>query len=271
MSLEYQRYLSDISVTCQSYLDFYHLSSAGTAPRRDSADPDSASQFRRPLTPTYDSGLPRLHLTAAALRCILIMAYSQREYSRREESFNMIGRELSPNWVLLGLLMREPMHGYELHQFFESESPLGRTWYLGISQTYKLLKELEDDGYVEATIETQDNRPDKKVYHVTASGREAFLDWLQKPVRGIRLIRVEFLGKLFLAQGLGAEMVERLIDGQAEACERLKRSLEAGISGEGFDDLVLRFRAGQIEAAIDWLDLCRAELLPQNQGTIQAT
>jgi hypothetical protein len=82
---------------------------------------------------------------------------------------------------------------------------------------------------------------------------------------------VEFLGKLFLAEGLGPEMVERLIDGQTKACEQAIRSLEAGMPGEGFEDLVLRFRTGQIEAAIDWLDLCRAELLPEGRGTTKTT
>ena len=183
----------------------------------------------------------------------------------------MTSKELSPQWVLLGLLMREPMHGYELHQFFTPPSPLGHIWYLGISQMYKLLKELEEKGHVEVTIETQENRPDKKVYHVSPSGRESFLDWLRTPVRGLRLIRVEFLGKLFLAQALGPEIVEDLIDLQTEACQGLLQTLEAGLPGEGFENLVLRFRAGQIEATIDWLRLCRAELLPRDQGTTEAT
>ena len=129
---------------------------------------------------------------------------------------------------------------------------------------YKLLKELEELSHVEVSIEAQENRPDKKVYHVTPSGRESFLDWLRTPVRGMRLIRVEFLGKLFLAQTLGPEMVERLIERQTESCEQLLRTFEAGISGEGFEDLVLRFRAGQIEAALDWLGDCRRTLLPDN-------
>ncbi|HEM62185.1 MAG TPA: PadR family transcriptional regulator, partial [Chloroflexi bacterium] len=117
-------------------------------------------------------------------------------------------KNLSPQWVLLGLLKRKPMHGYELHQFFTSPSPLGQVWHLGMSQMYKLLKELEEQGYVEATLEEQETRPDRKVYHVTNAGEKALLDWLQTPVGGIRLIRVEFLGKLFLAQALGPEMVQ---------------------------------------------------------------
>jgi DNA-binding PadR family transcriptional regulator len=153
------------------------------------------------------------------------------------------------------------MHGYELHQSFTDHSPLGQIWRLGISQTYKLLGELEEEGHVQATVEAQESRPDRKVYHVTPSGEQAFLKWLLTPVSGIRLMRVEFLGKLFLAQALGPEMVERIIAGQTEACETVLSRLEERMPGEGFHELVLRFRTGQMRAAIDWLAHCREELL----------
>jgi DNA-binding PadR family transcriptional regulator len=171
-----------------------------------------------------------------------------------------MGKELSPQWVLLGLLTRKPMHGYEVHQFFTAPSPLEKVWHLGISQMYKLLKDLESQGHVDVSIEPQDSRPDKKVYHVTPSGRQAFLDWLQTPISGIRLIRVEFLGKLFLAQSLGPEMVERVTDVQRAACRALLAELREEQPTDGFEALVLRFRTGQTEAAIDWLEYCRTAL-----------
>jgi len=172
-----------------------------------------------------------------------------------------MSRDLSPQWVLLGLLKRKPMHGYELHQFFTSPSPLGQVWHLGLSQMYKLLKELEEQGYVEATLEEQETRPDKKVYQVTASGEDALQDWLETPVRGIRLIRVEFLGKLFLAQTLGPKVVTKVIDKQQEACEALLDQLQMTSAEDDFEDLVLRFRSGQIEAAIHWLAQCRKAMV----------
>jgi len=181
-------------------------------------------------------------------------------------------KNLSPQWVLLGLLKRKPMHGYELHQFFTSPSPLGQVWHLGMSQMYKLLKELEEQGYVEATLEEQETRPDRKVYHVTNAGEKALLDWLQTPVGGIRLIRVEFLGKLFLAQALGPEMVQSVIETQREACLGLLHQLEKRQSANDFEDLVLRFRAGQIEAAIDWLAQCRKAMTqPSSAGVTDSS
>jgi DNA-binding PadR family transcriptional regulator len=177
-------------------------------------------------------------------------------------------KELAPEWALLGLLTQKPMHGYEFHRYFTDPSVLGQVWYLGLSQMYKLLKELEGQGYLE----------------VTAPGRAAFLQWMEKPVSSTRLIRVEFLAKLFLAQLLGSEMIERVIDTQLEACQaQLTRLLDAEtqrgggrgrewrvengegrrVSGEGFEHLVLRFRRGQIEAIIDWLKCCRRVFLEE--------
>ena len=184
-------------------------------------------------------------------------------------------KELAPEWALLGLLTQKPMHGYELHRYFTAPSALGQVWYLGLSQMYKLLKELEGQGYVEVTVELQENYPARKVYHITPSGRAAFLQWMEKPVRNTRLIRVEFLAKLFLAQLLGSEMIERVINTQLEACQSQLTRLQAracpdwelGIENWEltFERLVLRFRQGQIQAIIEWLETCRRMFLEERR------
>jgi len=187
----------------------------------------------------------------------------------------LMKKELAPEWALLGLLTQKPMHGYELHRYFTAPSALGQVWYLGLSQMYKLLKELEGQGYVEVTVELQENYPARKVYHITPSGRAAFLQWMEKPVRNTRLIRVEFLAKLFLAQLLGSEMIERVINTQLEACQSQLTRLQAracpdwelGIENWEltFERLVLRFRQGQIQAIIEWLETCRRMFLEERR------
>jgi len=188
-------------------------------------------------------------------------------------------KELAPEWALLGLLTQKPMHGYELYRYFTDPSALGQVWYLGLSQMYKLLKELEGQGYLEAALEEQENYPDRKVYHITPSGRAAFLQWMEKPISSPRLIRVEFLAKLFLAQLLGSEMVERVIGTQLETCQaqltRLQErarltdwELEIENWELTFKHLVFRFRQGQIQAIIDWLRTCRRVFLGGGQETL---
>ena len=197
-------------------------------------------------------------------------------------------KELAPEWALLGLLTQKPMHGYELYRYFTDPSALGQVWYLGLSQMYKLLKELERQGYLGVTVEEQESYPARKVYHITPSGRAAFLLWMEKPISSIRLIRVEFLAKLFLAQLLGSEMVERVIGTQLETCQaqltrldaetrkgggrgrewRMKNGDGRGDAAKGFKNLVFRFRQGQIQAIIDWLGTCRRVFLGGAQETL---
>jgi PadR family transcriptional regulator AphA len=192
-------------------------------------------------------------------------------------------KELAPEWALLGLLTQKQMHGYELYRYFTDPSALGQVWYLGLSQMYKLLKELEGQGHLEATVEEQESYPARKVYHITPSGRAAFLQWMEKPISSPRLIRVEFLAKLFLAQLLGPEMVERVIGTQLETCQaqltRLQERMESrewraengdgrGDAAKGFKHLVFRFRQGQIQAIIDWLGTCRRVFLGGGQETL---
>jgi len=194
-------------------------------------------------------------------------------------------KELAPEWALLGLLTQKPMHGYELYRYFTDPSALGQVWYLGLSQMYKLLKELERQGYLGVTVEEQESYPARKVYHITPSGRAAFLLWMEKPISSTRLIRVEFLAKLFLAQLLGSEMVERVIGTQLETCQaqlsrldaetrkgggrgrewRMKNGDDRGDATKGFKHLVLRFREGQIQAVIDWLKYCRRVFLEERR------
>ena len=188
-------------------------------------------------------------------------------------------KELAPEWALLGLLTQNPMHGYELYRYFTAPSALGEVWYLGLSQMYKLLKELERQGYVEAIVESQDSYPDRKVYHITSAGRSAFLQWMEKPVNNARLIRVEFLAKLFLAQLLESEMIERVIGTQLETCQAQLTHLqekarpadrELGIESWEltFEHLVFHFRKGQIQAIIEWLRYCRHVFLGDGQKTL---
>lgn len=158
--------------------------------------------------------------------------------------------------VLLGLLMSEPKHGYELHQEFSQD--LGRVWEIGLSQLYAQLKLLEDAGLLTAQTEPQPNRPPRKVYHLTAEGREVFLDWVHQPSPYLRHIRVEFLARLYFYQQLTLPGLEQLVAEQKAVCqaqvERFQRL--AGGTDDQFRRLVLEFRRGQLEAVIRWLDRC---------------
>jgi DNA-binding PadR family transcriptional regulator len=161
---------------------------------------------------------------------------------------------ISPQPALLGLLMAQPKHGYELHQEFSRG--LGRVWQIGLSQLYAQLKQLEESGQVRAQTEAQASRPPRKVYHLTAEGRQAFVNWLHKPTPYLRHIRMEFLARLYFFRHLGLPGLEQLVAEQKTVCQvqvdRFARL--AAETDDEFRRLVLEFRRGQLEAVIHWLD-----------------
>jgi DNA-binding PadR family transcriptional regulator len=59
-------------------------------------------------------------------------------------------------YIILGLLHDQPMHGYEMFQQFESGT-LGEIVHLEMSQMYAFLKKLEQLGYIEAELESQEH------------------------------------------------------------------------------------------------------------------
>ncbi len=158
--------------------------------------------------------------------------------------------------ALLGFLMQGPAHGYALHQ--RAESDLGRIWYMGMSNVYGTLKELEAAGHVEATVD-EESYPPRKVYAVTRAGKETFLAWVREVVPAVRDMRVEFLAKLYFFHTLGLEGVGQLLDAQERVCRERLEELEQE-AAEGGDDVFERvvsdFRRRRIEASLDWLQAC---------------
>ena len=163
---------------------------------------------------------------------------------------------VSPQPVLLGLLMNEPKHGYELHQEFSRN--LGRVWQIGLSQLYAQLKLLEEAGFVTAQTEPQSNRPPRKVYHLSSKGQEVFLYWVHQPTPYLRHIRVEFLARLYFFQQLSLPGLDQLVAEQKTVCHAQVKRFEqlADETDDKFRRLVLEFRRGQLESVIQWLDHC---------------
>jgi DNA-binding PadR family transcriptional regulator len=149
--------------------------------------------------------------------------------------------------------MQEPAHGYALHQRAEEE--VGRIWYMGISNVYGTLKDLEEAGQVESSRDAA-SYPPRNVYRITTEGREAFLSWLREPVLAVRDMRVELLAKLYFFHALELEGVEALLDAQESLCtarlEQLEQRSAQGPQDE-FERLVSDFRRYHIHASLDWL------------------
>jgi DNA-binding PadR family transcriptional regulator len=168
---------------------------------------------------------------------------------------------LSIEIALLGFLRRGPKHGYALHQELMDPAGLGAVWQIKLSHLYALLGKLEDAGYLSAITEPQENKPPRKLFHLTAEGETAFLTWIREPVRHGRSLRLEFLVKLYFARHEGPEVAAGLLAAQRERClEWLAAEQEiinqAKGSGGRYSRLVHQFRLGQIQGMLNWLIDC---------------
>jgi DNA-binding PadR family transcriptional regulator len=164
--------------------------------------------------------------------------------------------------ALLGVLREHPMHAYEMHVQLLRTEQLGLVWRLKQGNLYALLAKLEAEGYLESTTEPQETRPPRKMLRLTARGAAALARWLASPVEHGRDFRQEFLAKLYFASRDGPAMVSELLAHQHQAChgwlDELQAQLAALDPDRPFERLVLRFRMGQIEATLRWLDECAA-------------
>ena len=74
--------------------------------------------------------------------------------------------------LLLGLLISHDMHGYQLNEVLQQNPGISIS--LKKSNAYKLLSDMEKDGWVISTEEQEGNRPQRRVYSVTDDGKAEF-------------------------------------------------------------------------------------------------
>jgi DNA-binding PadR family transcriptional regulator len=80
--------------------------------------------------------------------------------------------------ILLGFLLKNKMHGYQLNEHVRHA--MGLYTDLKKATAYYALEKLEKDGYVQQRVEREGKRPERHVYQITQKGRTYFLDLLRE-------------------------------------------------------------------------------------------
>jgi DNA-binding PadR family transcriptional regulator len=158
--------------------------------------------------------------------------------------------------AMLALLAKEPAHGYELRQrLTRALGPVGEV--LNSGQIYVTLARLERSGLVRGVQVEQSAAPDKKVYEVTAAGREQVASWLIDATWP-KVAPVEFHLKLVAAAATGLADPLALIDAQRRELLRRLREVQRIAQTEPSADgvLLLEGTALRLQADIRWLEAC---------------
>ena len=161
--------------------------------------------------------------------------------------------------VLLALLAKEPSPGYQLRaRLNEALGSLGEA--MNDGQIYVTLGRLERAGLVAVELSGSRQRPERKVYSLTAAGQARVADWLGE-VAWPKPDVAEFHLKLIAASSAGLADPVGIIDAQRRAImRRLRDAQEAAMAEpEGSQaPLLLEGIVLRLQADLRWLEACDA-------------
>ncbi|MGA5817855.1 PadR family transcriptional regulator [Kitasatospora sp. NPDC094028] len=160
--------------------------------------------------------------------------------------------------TLLGLLEREPSHGYDLKRDYDTFFSRGKP--LPYGQVYSTLGRLARDGKIVAGEAEPGDGPDRKRYVITETGATEFETWLQDPVAPEPALQSVLFTKVVLALMLGRDAELYLDTQRAAHLRRMRELTELRRSGPLVDALLADHGLFHLEADLRWIDLTVARL-----------
>lgn len=157
--------------------------------------------------------------------------------------------------LVLGLLMSQSQHGYQINDFIERN--LGRVSNMKKATAYSILKRLEKEEKVVSTVSQDGNRPAKQIYTITELGERSFLTLLRKILSSPEgTVPEGNIGIMFLDH-LSLTEVKELLSQRLKKIEK-KLDMYANIPKHGDQqglgvDLAIEHRVMLMTAERDWL------------------
>jgi DNA-binding PadR family transcriptional regulator len=160
--------------------------------------------------------------------------------------------------TLLGLLEREPSHGYELKRDYDAF--FGRGKPLPYGQVYSTLSRLARDGKVQAGEAEPGAGPDRRRYVITDQGVTEVEAWLTEPVEPEPHLQTVLFAKVVLALLLGRSAEHYLDTQRAAHLQRMRELTDIRRSGGQIDLLLADHGLFHLEADLRWMDMTAARL-----------
>lgn len=133
--------------------------------------------------------------------------------------------------AILVCLADGPLTGYDLAKTFSQS--IGFFWRADHQQIYRVLRQLKERGLVTDELVVQEGRPNKKVYSITAQGRERLTEW-SRETHEVASVKDDLLVKLYGLEHVDVTAV------RAQVAERLEQhrsrlALYERIEAEGYE------------------------------------
>jgi DNA-binding PadR family transcriptional regulator len=160
--------------------------------------------------------------------------------------------------TLLGLLERQPSHGYDLKRDYDSY--FGRGKQLPYGQVYSTLGRLARDGKVVAGETEPGDGPDRRRYTITETGVTDVESWLATPTEPEPHLQTVLFTRVVLALLLGRDAEHYLDLQRAAHLRRMHELTELRRSGPLIDALLADHGLFHLEADLRWIDTTSARL-----------
>ncbi|MDG4753928.1 PadR family transcriptional regulator [Micromonospora sp. WMMD718] len=160
--------------------------------------------------------------------------------------------------TLLGLLEREPSHGYDLKRDYDTF--FGRGKPLPYGQVYSTLSRLARDGKVVVGDVAPGAGPDRKRYVITDRGATEVEHWLTEPVEPEPHLQTLLFTKVVLALMLDRPAEEYLDTQRSAHLRRMRELTEIKRSGELVDVMLADHGLYHLEADLRWIETTGARL-----------
>ncbi len=170
----------------------------------------------------------------------------------------MYARRVTVPLTLLGLLEREPSHGYDLKRDYDKYFGLGRP--LPFGQVYATLARLARDGKVTGGEAEPGAGPVRKPYAITQVGAREFDAWLTEPIEPEPHLQTVLFSKVVLALLLGRPAETYLDTQRAAHLQRMRELTELKRTGNLMETLLADHGLFHLEADLRWIDVTSARL-----------
>jgi DNA-binding PadR family transcriptional regulator len=160
--------------------------------------------------------------------------------------------------TLLGLLDREPSHGYDLKRDYDTY--FGRGKPLSYGQVYATLARLARDGMAIAGASEPGEGPDRKRYIITEAGAQEVEHWLSEPAAPEPHLQTVLFAKVVLALMLELPADRYLNAQRAAHLQRMRELTQLKQEASMVDLLLADHGLYHLEADLRWIDHTAARL-----------
>jgi len=172
---------------------------------------------------------------------------------------------MSIKYTILGLLHYRDLHGYRIKEIIAEN--FSHMWTINFGQIYPNLKKMlaEELITVREVDQVGGKGPPRKLYSITASGKNEFTQWLSISPDGNTLLRDPFLMRFVFFGFGGKERAAEIIDDQMKIYHKQLRVREANLEHWEQNDIYVSLMAElgikMNRALLEWLEESRQKIM----------